>query len=355
MAEDQDQKTEQATPQRKQKAREKGDVPKSRDLTAIVPIWVVFAFLSFSSFMYSSLASYLSTAMSRSFKYELTQDSITDIFVSDSAQVGMIMMPLFGVMVLVILIVHLVQTRFLFTMEPLTPKFERLNPIEGVKRFFNINIIVELIKGVLKLFILGLLLYLLIKKELFNLPMLVDMDISAVTDFSFSQVKQLVLVSALALTVFAGADFAYQMWYSNRNLRMTKQEVKDEYKEMEGDPRVKARVRSLQRDMMRKRMMQEVPQADVVITNPTHYAVALKYDSKAMGAPKVIAKGANLIAQKIKEIAKENRVPVFEDKPLARTLYLLDIGQEIPEEMYKAVATILANVYKLKNRVLAAR
>ncbi len=354
MAEDKDQKTEQATPQRKQKAREKGDIPKSRELTAIIPIWMVFAFLSFSSFIYTSIAAYMSSAITRGFKYELTQDSVMELFVADSARVGLIMLPLFGTMVLVILVVHLVQTKFLLTMEPLTPKFERLNPINGIKRFFDINIIVELVKGVLKLSMLGLLLYLIIKKELFNLPMLVDMDMSAITDFAFNQIKLLVLVSAAALTVFAGADFAYQIWYTNRNQRMTKQEVKDEYKEMEGDPRVKARVRSLQRDMARKRMMQEVPQADVVITNPTHYAVALKYDPKAMGAPRVIAKGANLIAQKIKEVAKEHKVPVFEDKPLARALYLIDLGHEIPEAMYKAVAAILANVYKLKKKVMAA-
>ncbi|MBN2654452.1 MAG: flagellar biosynthesis protein FlhB [Nitrospirae bacterium] len=354
MAEDQDQKTEQATPQRKQKAREKGDIPKSRELTSIIPIWVVYAFLSFSGIIFTSISGYMASSLNRSFSYELTPNSLMNLFIADSASVGLIMMPMFFTMVGLIMLVHFLQTRFLLTSKPLTPEFGRLNPIKGVKRFFSINIIVELLKGVLKLFILSLFIYVIIKKEIYILPLLVNMDMSTLTVYAFGEIKHLVLISGIALTVFAAADIGYQIWHTNRSQRMTKQEVKDEYKDIEGDPRVKARIKSLQRDMMRKRMMQEVPQADVVITNPTHYAVALKYDPKAMGAPKVVAKGANLIAQKIKDIAKENRVPVFEDKPLARALYLIDLGHEIPEAMYKAVAAILANVYKLKRKVMTA-
>ncbi|MDX9714376.1 MAG: flagellar biosynthesis protein FlhB [Dissulfurispiraceae bacterium] len=350
--EDKDQKTEQATPQRKQKAREKGDIPKSREITSIIPIWVVYAFLSFSGIIFTSISGYVASSLRRSFSFELTPDSLMNLFITDTSRIGLIMMPMFFTMVGLIILVHFVQTRFLLTAKPLTPEFGRLNPFKGIKKFFSINIVVELVKGVLKMFILGAFLYTIIKNEIFTLPLLVNMDLSAVTFYAFGQIKHLVMISAMALTVFAAADFGYQIWHTNRSQRMTKQEVKDEYKDIEGDPRVKARIKSLQRDMMRKRMMQEVPQADVVITNPTHYAVALKYDPKAMGAPRVVAKGANMIAQKIKEIAIENKVPVFEEKPLARALYLLDIGQEIPEAMYKAVAAILANVYKLKRKVM---
>ncbi len=164
-----------------------------------------------------------------------------------------------------------------------------------------------------------------------NLPLLPDMGFNGIVQFSFVQVKKLLLTSLVVLSIFAVADYGFKRWKYSRDLRMTKQEVKEEHKEMEGDPRVKARIKSLQREMARKRMMQEVPKADVVITNPTHFAVALKYDSATMGAPAVMAKGANLIAEKIKEIAKEHGVPVFEDKPLARSLYKLELNQEIPE------------------------
>jgi flagellar biosynthetic protein FlhB len=172
------------------------------------------------------------------------------------------------------------------------------------------------------------------------------MDVMSIAGFSYVQVKKLLLISAIVLTVFAAADYGYQRWQFARNLRMTKQEVKEEYK----DPRVKARIKSLQREMARKRMMQEVPKADVVITNPTHYAVALKYDAGKMAAPAVVAKGYNLIAERIKEIARQSGVPVFEDKPLAQALFKLKVGQEIPEAFYKALASILANVYKMKGK-----
>jgi flagellar biosynthetic protein FlhB len=158
------------------------------------------------------------------------------------------------------------------------------------------------------------------------------------------------MISALVLTVFAVIDFAFQRWQFSRNLRMTKQEVREEYKEVEGSPMIKARMKSIQREMARRRMMQEVPRADVVITNPTHFAVALKYDFRKGGAPRVVAKGANIIAEKIKEIARQSGVPVFEDKPLARALFALDVNQEISEVFYKAVAAILAQVYRMKGK-----
>jgi flagellar biosynthetic protein FlhB len=255
-------------------------------------------------------------------------------------------------MLFIIIIVHFIQTGFLISPAPLSPDINRINPIQGIKKFFTLNTLFETLKGILKIVVLALILYLLIKKELVNIPLLVDMDIQSIVGFSYSHIRRLLLVSAVVLTVFAIADFAYQRWQYERNLRMTKHEIKEEYKEVEGDPRVKARIKSLQKEMARKRMMQEVPKADVVITNPTHFAVALKYDSAKMVAPTVVAKGANIIAEKIKEIAVKNSVPVFEDKPLAKILFKLNIGQEIPEILYKAVATILANVYKLKKKAV---
>ncbi len=350
MPEQFEEKTEQATPRKRQKAREKGEIPRSREFTGIVPLWVVFLYFSFGGVMFTTLLTYMRASLKRGFEISLNEVSFVNVIKADTFQVVAMMAPLLGTMLLVIAIVHFLQTGFLISAAPLSPDLKKISPIKGIKRFFALNTVFEALKGVLKVIVLGLILYLLIKKELANLPLLVDMDIQAITGFSFNQIRKLLLISAVVLTVFAVADFAYQRWQYNRNLRMTKQEIKEEYKEVEGNPIVKARIKSLQKEMARKRMMQEVPKADVVITNPTHFAVALKYDSPKMGAPTIVAKGANLIAEKIKEIAQKSGVPVFEDKPLARTLFRLNIGQEIPEMLYRAVATILANVYKLKSK-----
>ncbi|MCL4490682.1 MAG: flagellar biosynthesis protein FlhB [Nitrospirae bacterium] len=352
MAEEFDERTEQATPRRRQKAREKGDVPRSRDLTGLMPLWVVTLYLSFGGFMLTTLLSYLRAALRRGFEAPLSDTSFIEIFRADTFQIGMMMAPLFLLMLFLIAAVHFLQTGFLISPAPLSPDISKINPLEGIKKFISINTLFETVKGFFKVIVLGLILYFILKNEVLKLPLLVDMDIQSIMGFSFGQIKKLLIISATVLSVFAVADFAYQRWQFERNLRMTKQEVKEEYKEMEGDPRVKARIKSLQRDMARKRMMQEVPKADVVITNPTHFAVALKYDSAKMGAPTLVAKGANLIAGKIKEVARKSGVPVFEDKPLARTLYKMEIGQEIPEPLYKALATILANVYKLKKKTV---
>jgi flagellar biosynthetic protein FlhB len=355
MPEDFEERTEQATGRRRQKAREQGNVPRSRELTALMPLWVIFIYLSFGGYIFATMLSYMRSALKRGFEFHITDGSVVELFKNDIAQIGFILGPILGMILLAVAAVHFVQTGFLFTAAPLSPDLKKLNPIEGIKKYFTLNTLFETLKGLFKVIVLGVILYQLIKKQIINLPLLVDMDVRAIMGFSFDQVKTLLLISAVVLTVFAVADFAYQRWQYERNLRMTKQEIKEEHKEMEGDPRVKARIRSLQREMARKRMMQEVPKADVVITNPTHFAVALKYDSAKMGAPRVIAKGANLVAEKIKDIAGQSGVPVFEDKPLARALFKIDIGMEIPEAMYKAVATILANVYKLKNKKAANR
>ncbi|MFO0752719.1 MAG: flagellar biosynthesis protein FlhB [Thermodesulfovibrionales bacterium] len=350
MAEDQDERTEQATGRKRKKARQEGNVPRSRDLTGLMPIWAIFLYLSFSGAFLASLATYMKGALKRGFQIPVNEATLVHIFKEDAAQVGVIMAPVFGLILIAVAAVHFLQTGFLVTVAPLSPDFSKLNPIKGIGRFFSLNNLFETIKGVLKILVLGTLLYLIIRSELVKIPLLIDMDMQGIMGFSFEQIRKLFLISVIILTLFSAADYGYQRWQYERNLRMTKQEVKEEHKETDGDPQVKARIRSLQREMARKRMMQEVPKADVVITNPTHYAVALKYDAVKMGAPTVVAKGANLIAENIKQLARKHGVPVYEDKPLARTLFKLDLGQEIPATLYRALATILAGVYKLKGR-----
>jgi len=349
--EDGQERTEQATGRRREKAREEGQIAQSRELTGIMPVWVVFLFLSFGGFMFTMLTSYLRMALKRGFEVSLTDVSFVTIFRTDVIKTFLMMAPFFVTLLAAVMTVGFLQTGFLITTQPLTPDISRLSPLKGLKKFFSLNIFVEAAKGIFKVIVLGLVLYNLLKKEMVNLPLLIDMDVANIAQFAFVEVKKLVLTSVIVLSIFAIADYGYQRWKYSRDLKMTKQEIKEEHKETEGDPRVKARIKSLQREMARKRMMQEVPKADVVITNPTHYAVALRYDSASMGAPAVTAKGANIIAEKIKEIAKMHGVPVFEDKLLARSIYKLDIDQEIPEVFYKALAAILANVYKLKGKV----
>ena len=351
MPEQFEEKTEQATPRRREKAREKGDVPKSRELTSLFPVWTIFLYLLFGGTLFASLLNYFSSSLRRGVTMRLTETALMDVFKADTMQVGMMMLPLFLLMVIGVLIVHFLQTGFLLSAEPLSPDFTKLDPLKGIKRIFSINTLYETVKGIFKIVVLGSILYFMLKKEVFSIPLLVDMDVKSIMDFAFGQIKKIVMISVLVLTVFSAIDYAFQRWQYSRNLRMTKQEVKEEYKEIEGSPLIKARLKSIQREMARRRMMQEVPRADVVITNPTHFAVALKYDVGKAGAPKVVAKGANLIAAKIKEIARQSGVPVFEDKPLARTLYsTLGINQEIPEAFYKAVAAILAQVYRMKGK-----
>lgn len=347
-----EERTEQATPRKRQKAREKGEVANSREIVGIIPVWSVMIYFFFGGAVLMSLVNYVRNGLKRSFEMPVTDGTIVDIFRADTLQIGLLVLPLFAGSVIVILAVHLLQTGFLFSTERLSPEFSRINPLQGIKRYFSLNMVAETVKGLLKVIVLGLVLYFVLKGQVVTLPLLVDMNIQSLQAFSFHQIYRLMMISAIVITLFAVADFVYQRWHYGRNLRMTKQETKEENKEIEGDPLVKARIRSLQREMARKRMMQEVPKADVVITNPTHFAICLKYDPTGMGAPRVIAKGQNLIAQKIKDIARTNGVPMVEDKPLARSLYKLQVGEEIPEVFYKAVATILAHVYKAKRKAV---
>jgi flagellar biosynthetic protein FlhB len=238
-----------------------------------------------------------------------------------------------------------------FSNEAITPKFDRFNPITGIKRLFSTRSLIELLKSLLKLAVVGWIGYTTIMGELKVFPLLVDKTGAEVLAFAGQVCFKLFLKTGLALLVIAGFDYAYQRYQFEHNLKMTKQEIREEFKSTEGDPLIKSRIRSLQRERSRQRMMKDVPKADVVLTNPTHLAVALRYDVEKSAAPVVVAKGARLIAERIKAIAKENGVPVIENKPLARMLFKnAEIGSEIPFELYKAVAEVLAVVYRMRNR-----
>ncbi|MEN2994885.1 MAG: flagellar biosynthesis protein FlhB [Thermodesulfovibrio sp.] len=353
MAEELQERTEQATPRRREKARQKGEVPRSRELSGIVGTWMIFLYFVFSGTFLISIMQHMKEAFIRVKNPDFVSTAILTITKEEIKWYILQFLPIGVILIFGVLLVHFIQTGFLFTGATLLPDISRINPLKGIKRLFSLNALFETIKGILKLIALGIVIYLVLKKDVNILPLLIDMDVKTIADISFQKIYQLILACLIMLTVFAGIDFAYQKWQYERNLRMTRQEIKEEFKETEGSPLLKARIRSLQRQIARKRMMQEVPKADVVITNPLHLAVCIKYEPKKMSAPKVVAKGANLLAERIKQIARASGVPIYENQPLARALYKIPIGEEIPEALYKAVATILATVYKIKGRQIA--
>ena len=350
MPEELQERTEQATPRRREKARQKGEVPRSRELTGIVGTWMIFLYFVFSGTVLISLMNHMKETFIRIKSPDFVGSAMIALAKEEIKWFLFFFLPIGVVMLIAVLLVHFVQTGFLFTGATLVPDLSKISPIKGIKRLFSLNALFETIKSILKLIALGIIIYLILKKDVNILSLLIDMNVMAIAKVTFDKIYELVLACLVMLTVFAGMDFAYQRWQYDRNLRMSKQEVKEEFKETEGSPMVRARLKSLQREMARKRMMQEVPKADVVITNPLHLAVCIKYDLKKMNAPQVVAKGANLLAERIKELARAAGVPIYENKPLARALYRIPVGGEIPQELYKVVAEILAQVYKIKGR-----
>jgi flagellar biosynthetic protein FlhB len=231
------------------------------------------------------------------------------------------------------------------------PKLEKINPVSGFSRFFSMRSIVETLKNIVKLVLIICVAYITLKKEFLTMLTLADASVLSIWAYVLAVSYKVILRIALAMVIIAILDYAYQRFEHEKQLKMTHQEVKEERKQLEGDPQVKARIRSLQREMARRRMMEQVPKATVVVTNPTHLAIALRYEPKENDAPVVVAKGKDLIAQKIKKLAQENDVPVVEDKPLARSMYdKVEVGFPIPVEFFTAVAEIMAYVYRLKNR-----
>jgi len=257
--------------------------------------------------------------------------------------------PILAVSLIIGLIVNYGQMGFILTNETLMPKLSRLNPIEGFKRLFSKRAVFELLKSIIKLAIIGYILWTELKTDIFEVSGLFRTDIEKAVAFISDKAFNIVYKSGLALLILAVLDYFYQWWEYEKSLRMSKQEIKEEYKQMEGDPQIRSKIREKQRQLGMRRMMQEVPKADVVITNPTHYAVALRYRQEEDEAPVVIAKGQDYVALKIKEIAKEHNVAIVENRALAQALYkTTDVGKSIPPELFHAVAEVLAFVYNLK-------
>jgi flagellar biosynthetic protein FlhB len=351
---DSGEKTEQATPRRREEARKKGQVFKSSDLNSAVILLVgsvvLFVTLSltidnFRAFTELYLLDRTLTDFDNAYIYKL--------FVETLYLMGKILFPIFIATFIAALLISYMQVGFIFSAETLNPKLERINPIEGFKRVFSKRALVELSKSLFKVVVTGYIVYSVLRKYFYLFPRFVDMELVASIKAFSIVLFEMALKVGIAFLVIGVLDYFYQWYEYEKSLKMSKYDVKQEFKQVEGDPLIRSRQRQIQREYAMRRMMTEVPKADVVITNPTHFAVALKYDLEAMDAPQVVARGQDFVALRIREIARENGVTIVENPPLARTLfYSLDIGDFIPEELYQAVAEVLAFVYRQKRKVL---
>ncbi len=346
-------KTEKPTPKRRNKSREEGQVARSIELNnAAIFLAIIINFLFFSKYVYRHLFDIFTWGFGDGLLQRITQKNIYTLLIVIMKHFLLIILPWLGVIMIAGLAVNIYQVGWKITWKPLMPKFSNINPINGFQRFISIQALLNLVKSIAKVVIVGFVLYYALKDEAKNIVVLMDKSVGDILIYISGLTYKIFLKVLMILIPLALADYFYQKYDFEENIKMTKEEVKDEMRQAEGDPQVKSKIRSKQFEIIRRRMLQEVPKADVIITNPTHIAVALVYERGEMNAPKVIAKGAGLIAERIKKIAQENNVPVIENKPLARTLFkVVELGEYIPESLYKAVAEILAYVYKLKNKM----
>jgi flagellar biosynthetic protein FlhB len=343
-------KTEEPTAKRKADARKKGQVGKSQEINAAFVLLAGFMVLKvLGGNAVAEIMNY-STYIYGNLNVDINEESIMQMFIGMIILLAKTSIPLMVFIMIIGLAMNLAQVGLNFSTETISFDPNKLNPINGAKRMFSKRSLVELIKSLLKIIIIGYFIITYLKDEVFQIPKLIYMDIFAGLNKMSDTIFFLAFKIIGVFIIMAVLDFAYQKWQNLQDLKMSKQEVKEEFKQQEGDPKIKGKIRQKQRQMAMARMMQEVPQADVIVTNPTHFAVALKYQS-GMSAPIVIAKGQDLVAQKIKEIARESKVPIVENKPLARALFAaVEIGAAIPQELYKAVAEVLAYVYRLKKK-----
>lgn len=352
-------KTEPATAKKLSDARDKGQVAKSKEIAngfgllalfLIIKIWagnIGVQFLEVFHNIYNRMPD-----MVISWNGYGPENDIAMLFRNMLVRLLIMLAPIFIVSVLVAFVSDVAQVKWKIAKEAMKPKLSKLNPISGFKRIFSVNSLVELFKSLVKLFIIGYVTYNFLKDKWSYLYILYDKPLMQVIQLLADLIVDLGIRISAVYIVMSFVDFGYQKFKFAKDMRMTKQEVKDEYKQVEGDPKVKGKIRQKMQEASRRRMMQQLPTADVVITNPTHYAVAIKYDPEVADAPLVLAKGADYLAARIKEVAKDNHIEIVENKPLARMLYAnVEVGQAVPPELYQAVAEVLAFVYKLQGKI----
>lgn len=352
-------KTEPATEKKKQDARKEGQVAKSKEIESAFSLMALFLILKlYMSTLGNKLVGIFSLAYDdipeyiKNYDSRVNETSIITLYAECIIQLILILAPILLVAFGVSFVCDVAQVGWHPTSKPLQPKGSKINPISGFKKIFSKNAIVELIKSILKVVIILMVTYSYLKKNVNGLFLLYSTSLYEGVSSAGKLVIDLGIRISVAYLIIAFADFAYQRWKYSDDLKMTKQEVKDEYKQQEGDPQIKGKIRQRMREVSQRRMMQNLPKADVVITNPTHFAVAIMYDADHYAAPMVIAKGEDYLAQKIKEAARGYNIEIVENKPLARMLYAnVEVGEMIPPELYQAVAEVLAFVYRLKGKV----
>ncbi|WP_204436246.1 flagellar biosynthesis protein FlhB [Amphibacillus cookii] len=345
-------KTEKATPKKRQDTRKKGQVSKSQDVnTAVLLFFMFIVFIIIGPFWKERFTSLYQQIFTEYMLWELSPDHLRIIFIDVLTYIGFAIAPVMGIAIIAGFASNLMQIGFLFTTEPLQMKLDKINPISGAKKIFSIRAIVELIKSILKITVVATVTFSILWMNKDEMMMLAHGNLDGALSFFGSTVTLMGISASLALLVLSIIDYMYQRFDYEKNIRMSKQDIKDEHKNIEGDPLIKSKIKERQRQMAMRRMMSEIPNADVVITNPTHYAVAIKYDESKADAPYVVAKGVDYVAFKIRDIAKNNKVAIVENRPLARALYAeVEIGQAINESFYQAVAEVLAYVYQIEQK-----
>ncbi|HEX7672747.1 MAG TPA: flagellar biosynthesis protein FlhB [Bdellovibrio sp.] len=351
MAEENDEKTEQATDARREEFRKQGNVAHTKELaSAVLLLAAAGSVYALGRFFFKNFYELFHYSFGPDLVKTIREGQFTEAFRMNGEKALILIAPVMGIAGILGAASSIAQVGFLQVEDALTPNFEKINPVEGFKRVFSLRAVVEALKSLLKMAAIGIVLYFLLRGEVHQVPYLMSYSIEQIITYLGAVVVKLLGGVGAMMLVLAGADYFYQRWDLEKKMMMTKQEIKEEHKQREGDPMIKSRIRRIQREMASKRMMADVPKADVVITNPTHIAVVLKY-SDNLPAPQLVAMGADSVAENIKALAREHNIPIVENKPLARTIFkTMKIGQVIPRELFVAVAEVLSYVYRLRRK-----
>ncbi|MCT4642824.1 MAG: flagellar biosynthesis protein FlhB [Bacteriovoracaceae bacterium] len=352
MADDQGEKTEEPSQHRIDEARKKGDVASSKEVSSVLVLTGTFCVLVLSSlYIFEIFSEYIEWLYTLDFKKAYTQELGKRVLTQTVVTLGKAIAPVFITSATLGIIAQIMQIGILYSPEVLQLKFERLNPLSGLKRIFSKKAIAEVIKGIFKFSVVLSITYFIIDDNMNSFTGFLHTESAEAFNYGKMLAFKLALSILLGLAIVAAMDFAWEKYSYKEKLRMTKQQVKEEQKEQDGNPEVKQKIRAIQRDMATKRMINDIKTADVIVTNPTHISIAIKYDGQTMVAPAVVGKGSEHLALRIREIAKEHEIPIVENVPLARALYkTVKVGHGVPRSLYKVVAEILAFVYKMKKR-----
>jgi flagellar biosynthetic protein FlhB len=352
MAEDQDDRTEDATDAKREEFRNKGQVAQTKELgSALVLLSAAGGMYMLSKFFFQNIYEVFQYSFGDQMLELLQSGQLKEALVFSSVRMAFLILPVLGIGLVIGLISSLSQVGFLTVEDAIKLDIQKIDPMQGLSRIFSLRNLSEAIKSILKIMIIGFVTYAVLKGEVNRVPQLMNLGVSEIMVYIGSMMFKILFIVGLSMLVIALADYFFLRWDNEKQMRMTKHEIKEELKQREGDPLIKSRIKRMQRETANRRMMDAVPKADVVITNPTHLAIVLKY-SDNLPAPQLVAKGADLVAEKIKEIARANKIPIIENKPLARTIFkTLKIGQVIPRELFVAVAEVLSYVYRLKKKL----